>query len=123
MFFYEFMKRLFLLLLLLFGFSLLFNNWNQIDFHSWNSPSGQKLDFNRISATSKIRPIIVSPDEKITTEVFQKSHKSVVNILTTSLGMNFWRQVIPEQGQGTGFIIDHRGSNRNQFSYIFKNII
>ena len=109
MFFYEFMKRLFLLLLLLFGFSLLFNNWNQIDFHSWNSPSGQKLDFNRISATSETRPIIISTDEKITTEVFQKSHKSVVNIVTTFLGMNFWRQVIPEQGQGTGFIIDHRG--------------
>ena len=109
MFFYEFMKRLFLLLLLLFGFSLLLNNWKQTDFHLWNSPFGQELDFNRILATSETRPIIISPDEKITTEVFQKSHKSVVNILTTSLGINFWRQVIPQQGQGTGFIIDRRG--------------
>jgi putative serine protease PepD len=109
MFFYELMKRLFLLLLLLFGFSLLLNNWKQTDFHLWNSPFGQELDFNRILATSETRPIIVSPDEKITTEVFQKSHKSVVNILTTSLGMNFWRQVIPQHGQGTGFIIDRRG--------------
>jgi S1-C subfamily serine protease len=109
MFFCEFMKRLFLLLLLLFGFSLLLNNWKQTDFHLWNSPFGNKLDFNRILATSETRPIIVSPDEKITTEVFQKSHKSVVNILTTSLGMNYWRQVIPQHGQGTGFIIDRRG--------------
>jgi hypothetical protein len=98
MFFYEFMERLFLLLLLLFGFSLLFNNWNQTDFNLWRSPGGHELDFNRISATSETRPIIISTDEKITTEVFQKNHKSVVNIVTTYLGMNFWRQVIPEQG-------------------------
>ena len=109
MFFYEFIKRLFSLLLILFGFSLLFNNWNQTELYFWNSPSGQQLDFNRILATSETRPIIVSPDEKITTEVFQKSHKSVVNILTTSLGMNYWHQVIPQHGQGTGFIIDRRG--------------
>ena len=109
MFYYVFIKRFFLFLLLLFGFYLLFNTWNQTDFHLWRSTSGQKLDFNRITANSEARPIIVSPDEKITTEVFQKSHKSVVNIVTTSLGMNFWRQVIPEQGQGTGFIIDRRG--------------
>ena len=109
MFFYEFIKRLFSLLLILFGFSLLFNNWNQTELHFWNSPSGQELDFNRISAISKTHSIIVSPDEKITTEVFQKSHKSVVNIVTTSLGMNLWRQVIPQHGQGTGFIIDRRG--------------
>ena len=109
MVFYELIKRLFLLLLLLFGFSFLFKNWSQTEFHLWNSPNGLELDFNRISAASETRPIIVSPDEKITTEVFQKSHKSVVNIVTTSLGMNFWRQVIPQQGQGTGFIIDRRG--------------
>jgi S1-C subfamily serine protease len=109
MYFYEYMKRFFLLLLLLFGFSLLFNYWNQTDFNLWHSSSGHELDFNRISATSETRPIIISTDEKITTEVFQKSHKSVVNIVTTSLGMNFWHQVIPEQGQGTGFIIDRRG--------------
>ena len=109
MVFYELIKRLFLLLLLLFGFSFLFKNWSQTEFHLWNSPGGLELDFNRISAASETRPIIVSPDEKITTEVFQKSHKSVVNIVTTSLGMNFWRQVIPQQGQGTGFIIDRRG--------------
>ncbi|MBN1628051.1 MAG: trypsin-like peptidase domain-containing protein [Deltaproteobacteria bacterium] len=53
--------------------------------------------------------IIVSSDEAINVNVFEKVHTAVVNIATTSLSYNFWMQVVPQQGQGTGFIIDKRG--------------
>jgi putative serine protease PepD len=42
-------------------------------------------------------------------EVFDRVHPAVVNIATTTLGMNFWLEVIPRQGQGSGFIIDREG--------------
>jgi len=60
-------------------------------------------------SVSEKRTIIVSSDEKINIDVFEKVHAAVVNIATTTLSVNFWMQVIPSQGQGTGFIIDKRG--------------
>jgi serine protease Do len=72
-------------------------------------PSAESLDFGRSLSRSEPRPVIVSPDEKIHIDVFERVHPAVVNIATTTLGMNFWLEIIPRQGQGSGFIIDRRG--------------
>lgn len=72
-------------------------------------PSAQSLDFNASQNDAGTRPIVVSADEKINIDVFEKVHPAVVNIATTTLGMNFWMEIIPRQGQGSGFIIDKRG--------------
>ncbi|MDZ7699762.1 MAG: trypsin-like peptidase domain-containing protein [Deltaproteobacteria bacterium] len=83
---------------------------NPISFTSGNSPpAAESLDFNHLPAQDKDRPIIVSTDEKIHMDVFEKVHRAVVNIATTTLGMNFWMEIIPRQGQGSGFVIDHDG--------------
>lgn len=58
---------------------------------------------------SEKNTIVVSSDEVINVNVFEKVHAAVVNIATTTLSVNFWMQVTPQQGQGTGFIIDKRG--------------
>jgi len=55
------------------------------------------------------KTIVVSSDEVINVNVFEKVHAAVVNIATTTLSVNFWMQVTPQQGQGSGFIIDKRG--------------
>jgi len=73
------------------------------------TPKADDLNFNQTSDLTATRPTIVSSDEQININVFEKSHESVVNILTTTLSMNYWREVSPQQGQGTGFIIDKRG--------------
>jgi len=72
-------------------------------------PTPESLDFNRPVTIPRSRPLVVSADEKINTEVFEKVHPAVVNIATTTLAMNFWMQIIPRQGQGSGFIIDSEG--------------
>ncbi len=72
-------------------------------------PSAETLDFNRSAASSEPRPLVVSADEEINTKVFEKVHPSVVNIATTTLSMNFWLEVIPREGQGSGFIIATKG--------------
>ncbi len=73
------------------------------------SPNAESLDFNRPENDSASRPVIVSADEKINMEVFEKVHPAVVNIATTTLSMNFWMEIIPREGQGSGFIIDREG--------------
>lgn len=73
------------------------------------TPGPESLDFNRPVSDSGPRPLIVSADEEINVDVFEKAHPAVVNIATTTLGMNFWLEIIPRQGQGSGFIIDRKG--------------
>jgi len=58
---------------------------------------------------SNLRAAVISADEKINISVFEKAHPAVVNIATTTLSMNFWLEVTPREGQGSGFIIDKKG--------------
>ena len=41
--------------------------------------------------------------------VYKRLLPSVVNITSTSLEMNFFYGMVPQQGQGSGFILDHQG--------------
>jgi putative serine protease PepD len=72
-------------------------------------PSAESLDFNKPDNNSDSGPLIVSADEEINTKVFEKVHPAVVNIATTTLSVNFWMEIIPREGQGSGFIIDTKG--------------
>ena len=72
-------------------------------------PTAESLDFNALQSSMVAQPAVYSSDEKINVAVFEKAHPAVVNIASTTLSMNFWMEVIPRQGQGSGFIIDRRG--------------
>ena len=72
-------------------------------------PNAESLEFNRVNREAKQRPIVVSKDENINIDVFKKVHPAVVNIVATTLGVNFWMEIIPKEGQGSGFIIDSKG--------------
>lgn len=72
-------------------------------------PTVESLDFNTPEPSMVAQAAVYSSDEKINVDVFEKVHPAVVNIASTVLGMNFWMEVIPRQGQGSGFIIDRRG--------------
>ncbi len=47
--------------------------------------------------------------EAVVMRVYQGISPSVVNIVATSLAMNFWMQLVPQTGQGSGFVIDADG--------------
>ena len=76
-------------------------------FHS--RPDAESLDFNRSRSLTPSRPVVVSMDEEINIKVFELIRPAVVNIATTTLGVNFWLEIIPQKGQGSGFIIDREG--------------
>jgi len=72
-------------------------------------PTVESLDFNAPKSAVVAQPAVYSSDEKINVDVFKKVRPAVVNIASTTLSMNFWMEVIPRQGQGSGFVIDRRG--------------
>ena len=100
-------KTVWFVLLLLFLF-LWFKKEDR-SFFPEKRPTVESLDFNAPEPSMAAQTAVYSSDEKINVDVFEKVHPAVVNIATTTLGMNFWMEVIPRQGQGSGFIIDRRG--------------
>lgn len=47
--------------------------------------------------------------EAVVMKVYKDISPSVVNISAISLAMNFWMQIVPQTGQGSGFVIDAKG--------------
>ena len=79
-----------------------------LDFAGYK-PRAEVLDFNEQKEELKNRPVIISKDEEINIRVFEQAHPAVVNISTLTYSVNSWLQIIPQEGQGSGFIIDKRG--------------
>ena len=76
---------------------------------------GQPLFQGVISRPSKVElteaagPQTFDPEEQENISVYKKAVPSVVNITSTSVSFDFFYGVVPEQGQGTGFIFDKQG--------------
>jgi S1-C subfamily serine protease len=51
----------------------------------------------------------LDPEEQVNVAVYKKGIPSVVNITSTVRTFNFFYGVMPQEGQGTGFIIDKDG--------------
>lgn len=51
----------------------------------------------------------LDPEEQVNVSVYKKGIPSVVNITSTVRTFNFFYGVMPQEGQGTGFIIDKEG--------------
>ncbi len=107
--FYKFINLFFFWTIMALCFSVIYDNWDRISLKYFGPPEISDLDFNKPARETNQSIRLVSQDEEITTRVFEQTHEAVVNIAATTLSMNFWRQIIPKQGQGTGFIIDDKG--------------
>jgi S1-C subfamily serine protease len=51
----------------------------------------------------------MDPEEQANVSVYKKALPSVVNITSTAVSFNFFYGLMPQTGQGTGFIIDRSG--------------
>ncbi len=63
----------------------------------------------KLELTEAAGPQQLDPEERINVDVYKKAIPSVVNITSTALTYNFFYGVVPEQGQGSGFIFDKGG--------------
>lgn len=74
---------------------------------SWKTPPPARAELQQPDAVVFETPL--SEDERNNIEVYRELSQTVVNITSTRLRLNFWMQVVPEQGTGSGFFIDSRG--------------
>ncbi len=72
------------------------------------------LWLNRRPATIRVEPASsyepLETGEAVVMRVYKALSPTVVNIVTSSLALNFWMQWEPRGGQGTGFVIDEDGN-------------
>ena len=73
----------------------------------WPSPPPAQAALQQTKSASY--PPIVSPEEETNIRIYRESSRSVVYVTSTRLKVGFWLQVIPEQGTGSGFLIDSEG--------------
>jgi S1-C subfamily serine protease len=69
----------------------------------WLGNSG-KLELTQAAPADQL-----DSEEQVNVGVYKKAVPSVVNIKSRSVSFNFFYGVIPEEGQGTGFILDKDG--------------
>jgi len=70
---------------------------------SWASPSTTPTEPVSSPAAA------LSEDEKNNIDIYQKYNPGVVNITTTTLTRDFFFQVVPQSGSGSGAILDNQG--------------
>ncbi len=68
--------------------------------------SGSSAPLNIIEAAG---PVQLDPEEQNNVNLYKKALPSVVNITSTSVSFDFFYGVVPEQGAGSGFVIDKEG--------------
>ena len=64
---------------------------------------------NKVELTEAASPQNFDAEEQVNIDVYKKGIPSVVNITSTAVSMDFFWGPIPQQGQGSGFIIDKEG--------------
>ena len=62
----------------------------------------------------------LTADEQINIEVYERLSHGVVNVTSTTLELNFWFRVIPQQGVGSGVVLDNEGRIVTNF-HVIKN--
>jgi S1-C subfamily serine protease len=71
---------------------------------NWFAGSG-KLEITEAAESN----VPLGAEEQINIAVYKKVVPSVVNITSTAVSFNFFYGLMPQKGQGTGFVIDREG--------------
>jgi S1-C subfamily serine protease len=71
--------------------------------NKWFGNSG-KLELTEAAGTGDL-----DPEEQTNVSVYKKAIPSIVNIKSRVVSFNFFYGLVPEEGQGTGFILDKEG--------------
>jgi S1-C subfamily serine protease len=70
---------------------------------SWVGNSGT------LELTEAAGPAKLDPEEITNVNVYKKALPAVVNIKSTSVSFDFFYGVVPQEGQGSGFVLDKQG--------------
>jgi S1-C subfamily serine protease len=99
----KFLRPFFLGILLAGAFYWLTTHNKQVTPPNWVARP-TKVELSEAAGPEKL-----DPDEQNNVDVYHKAIPSVVNITTRTVAYDFFYGPVPEQGQGSGFIIDKQG--------------
>src|SRR5437588_5899224 len=71
-----------------------------------------------LEITQAAGPEPLSPDEQNNVDVYRKVSSSVVNVTSRAVTYDFFYGVVPQEGQGSGFVIDKEGHILTNFHVI-----
>jgi S1-C subfamily serine protease len=77
------------------------------DHPDWLRPSWVTRD--HVNLTQAAAPANFDPEEQENITVYKKALPAVVNITSTAVAFDFFYGPVPQQGQGSGFLIDSKG--------------
>lgn len=80
----------------------------------------QQREAVRIPPSPPPRYEALETGEAVVMRVYRELSPTVVNIVATSLALNFWMQMVPQTGQGTGFVIDATGNILTNYHVVEK---
>jgi S1-C subfamily serine protease len=77
--------------------------------HRSGSGPADLIDRGKVEITQAASPAGVDSEEQNNIDVYKRVLPSVVNITSTAVAFDFFYGAVPQQGQGSGFIIDKEG--------------
>jgi S1-C subfamily serine protease len=84
-------------------------------FTTWRSNSGELRSTNWFSRPDRVEITEAAPNEPLDGEeqnnisVYRKNIPSVVNVTSRAMTFDFFYGLVPQEGQGSGFVIDKEG--------------
>src|SRR5947199_1742957 len=88
---------------LLVGSFFYFTTYRSRSFHLVNSPA-EKIEVTEAASNEPL-----DSDKQNNISVYRKNIGSVVNVTSKAVAFDFFYGLVPQEGQGSGFIIDHDG--------------
>ena len=86
-----------------------FYYFTTLNHHSSLNPASWISRPSRVEITEAAGPETLDADEENNVSVYRKNIPSVVNVTSRAVAFDFFYGVVPEEGQGSGFIIDKDG--------------
>ena len=88
---------------LLVGFFFYYTTYRSGTFHTISAPGG-KVEITQAAGTEPL-----DSEEQNNISVYRKNIGSVVNVTSRAVAFDFFYGLVPQEGQGSGFIIDRDG--------------
>jgi S1-C subfamily serine protease len=89
---------------LLVGAFFYFTTYRTGNFRLVNSPAPEKVEITEAAGNPPL-----DNEEQNNISVYRKNIGSVVNVTSKVMALDFFYGLVPQEGQGSGFIIDHDG--------------
>ncbi len=77
--------------------------------HRFGASPVQLINRTPIQVTEAASPVPLDSEEQNNIDVYKKVSPAVVNITSTAVAFDFFYGAVPQEGQGSGFIIDKEG--------------